>query len=373
LILVLLVVSALSNIGLPTESSSIETLSQLDKARAAEAVHLRSEMGDRIWPEWDEAEIPLILHNEAYAFLIGFPGDPPAGWMKVPANQQEGGEWQLIPNDTFRGEGYYRQPLVENQANPENFTVKLGEHWAATLFTKEYAEISFYEGFQEELPGLLRKIFPYRLFWKLAFGSSETYIQGLAHESFHAFQGSVAPTRLSSAEKIAYLENDYPWEDQELQDAWKDELDFLYQAVTAESDEQAFELAGKFLEKREDRRQLETISLKEIDYERNREWLEGLAKYSELALGLAAFNTETYQPIPELESDPDFNSYQNQDRYLNQQLAEVKRQANQRGETRFYYSGMAQAFLLDRLSPDWKDQIWEEGVWLEDLLKIAVY
>jgi hypothetical protein len=39
---------------------------------------------------------------------------------------------------------------------------------------------------------------------------------------------------------------------------------------------------------------------------------------------------------------------------------------------RFYYSGMAQAVLLDRLMPDWKVRAWSEGVWLEDLLAEAV-
>jgi len=42
------------------------------------------------------------------------------------------------------------------------------------------------------------------------------------------------------------------------------------------------------------------------------------------------------------------------------------------GDGRFYYSGMAQAVLLDRLMPGWKDQALEDGVFLEDLLEAAV-
>jgi hypothetical protein len=37
-----------------------------------------------------------------------------------------------------------------------------------------------------------------------------------------------------------------------------------------------------------------------------------------------------------------------------------------------YYTGMAQALLLDRLSPGWKDRAFEQGVWVEDLLRQAV-
>jgi hypothetical protein len=372
LILVLLVVSALSNIGLPTESSSIETLSQLDKARAAEAVHLRSELGDRIWPEWESEQIPVILHNEEFAFLLGFPGEPPSGWVKVPSEQQQGGDWQVVPADTFQGEVYYRQSLVDRETTPENFTVRVGEEWVATFFTLEYAEIDFYQGFQEELPNILQPIFPYRLFWKLLMGSTETYLGGMAHESFHAYQGLRAPQRLAAAEDVASREDDYPWEDPGLKEAWSTELDLLNQAVSAENDHDALKFTREFLQQRQDRRQLDFITQQDIDFERNREWLEGLAKYTELELGLTASSTPGYQPVKGMAEDPGFKFYQRQERYFEQQIAEVKRRDNQSGESRFYYTGMAQAFLLDRFSPGWKSDIWQDGIWLEDLLEKAV-
>ena len=50
----------------------------------------------------------------------------------------------------------------------------------------------------------------------------------------------------------------------------------------------------------------------------------------------------------------------------------MRRQAGQEGENRFYLTGMAQATLLDRLLPVWKEQALAEGVFLEDLLKQAV-
>jgi hypothetical protein len=50
----------------------------------------------------------------------------------------------------------------------------------------------------------------------------------------------------------------------------------------------------------------------------------------------------------------------------------MKRQAALEGDVRFYYTGMAQAVLLDRLMPDWKAHILTETVALEDLLREAV-
>jgi hypothetical protein len=46
--------------------------------------------------------------------------------------------------------------------------------------------------------------------------------------------------------------------------------------------------------------------------------------------------------------------------------------ADDGADGRFYYSGMAQAMLLDHLMPDWKNQVLNEGVFLEDLLETAV-
>ncbi len=53
------------------------------------------------------------------------------------------------------------------------------------------------------------------------------------------------------------------------------------------------------------------------------------------------------------------------------QLEEVSRLDNKSFESRFYYSGFAQAVLLDRISPDWKKQLWQEDANLEDFLKQA--
>ena len=44
--------SALSNSILPAHSQETGTLSALDKARLAEALHLRNKLGDDLWPGW---------------------------------------------------------------------------------------------------------------------------------------------------------------------------------------------------------------------------------------------------------------------------------------------------------------------------------
>jgi hypothetical protein len=50
----------------------------------------------------------------------------------------------------------------------------------------------------------------------------------------------------------------------------------------------------------------------------------------------------------------------------------MARMAGDEGDGRFYYSGMAQAYLLDRLSPGWKKTALDAGAHLDDLLAAAL-
>ncbi len=372
LLVLLIAVTAVRNRNLPTHSSVVERLSDLEKARLEELFHLRATLGDEIWPGWGAAEIPVIVYNEAYAFLVGYPDEaPPAGWVKVPYEEHRGGPWEIVPEDTFQGQPYYRQPLTSPDKTPENFTVLVGDHWVATMQTKEYAAVAFYNGFREDLPGFLRPIFPYQLMWGLLIDSTETYVGGLAHEAFHAYQGLQARSRLYAAERIMTFEGRYPWENDALEQRWQEELSLLHQAVEASSDIEARDLAEQFLAQRAARRR-EGLTPQGADFERQREWLEGMAKYVELSIGLEATRTPSYAPVAALEDDPAFKTYTTRERYWSRQVGEIQRMQNRSGDVRFYYSGMAQAVLLDRLMPGWKARVWDEDVWLEDLFAEAV-
>jgi len=359
-------ISAWINRGLPTQSKVTDRLSELEKARLAEAVHLRQALGDQVWLGWGQADIPQVVYNEAYAFIVGYP-DPPSGWTMMPRHESRGGAWQIVPAEAVEGQPYYRQALSSPDLTPENFTVMVGQKWAASMQTDEYSEIAFYAGFREQLPSFVRPVFPYRLAWNLIAGKTDTTIQGLAHEAFHAYQGTLVPSRLAEAENINRLESQYPWDDAGLTSAWKSEMELLVQAVRAPTDTEARDLASRFLQARDQRR----LSLKAelADYEQQREWLEGLAKYTELELGRLAAVTPDYAPLPAILADPNFNSYQDRARFMSEQLGEAQVTQGRNGETRLYYSGLAQAMLLDRLLPGWKEKAFEPDVTIETLLR----
>jgi hypothetical protein len=79
----------------------------------------------------------------------------------------------------------------------------------------------------------------------------------------------------------------------------------------------------------------------------------------------------SYQPQPGLKNDPDFHGYGAFQSKMDSALASPRAMVMQR-DTRFYSAGMMEAFLLDDLMPGWKEYIFQDGVYLEDLLRQAV-
>lgn len=370
--LILAAVSAVVNRNLPAESSTLESLSPLEKARITELFHLQDQVGDSAWPGWGSADIPLIVYNEQYAFLIGY-RNPPAGWTKVGGQEVLGGPWELVSEESLNGEAYYRQRLPADGTTPQAFTVQVGDRWVASMPTKEWTEISLRNQFREDLPAILTPIFPYALVSDLFLRGSDGYISLVAHESFHAFQGMESVERLSASERdVSRATSEYPWEDPALQAAWQRELDMLAEALRAESEAEVIALAQQFLTARQERRDAANLEPLLVEYEMQREWLEGLARYLELEVWRQADLSETYEPAPAIVDDPDFAGYETFDNRWEQEIDQIGRMADDEGDGRFYYSGMALAVMLDRLMPDWKSEILAGEIFLEDLLSEAV-
>lgn len=126
-----------------------------------------------------------------------------------------------------------------------------------------------------------------------------------------------------------------------------------------------------FLAQRRQRRTNLALSADLIAYEQQGEWLEGLAKYVELAILRQAAGTEEYNPLPVMNADPDFHDYSTVERHWSQEIAQIRRMANDEGDGRFYYSDMAQAILRDQFLPGRKERIVNEEVQLEELLAEA--
>jgi hypothetical protein len=370
LICVILVLSAASNFFFPSRSNPVDRLNDMGKARISEAFHLRQTFGNSLWPGWSNAPIPIVVYNEANAFLIGLE-DPDPGWRTVPRNVTLGGPWVPVPGDAIDGRHYYWQPLIDEHKSPQAFTVRIGEYWTASMTTKEWMPISLGNSIRDRAPAIIRALVPYRVMARAFLGlgmNTDGYVCALEHEGFHAYQGIVCADRLASAEMILFSYGPkYPWTDPGFNEAWKAELNALADALAAAQDNRMVEYANKFVGLRRARRNSFHLDATLVNLERLREWEEGLAKYTELAIWKSAASDAAYRPVKTLGSDPDFKGYKSFGNKWVEELMTLRRQSGG-DEVRFYYAGMAQAFLLDRLNQDWRKRILKSDVFLEDLL-----
>lgn len=349
-LLLLGLVGYLINLSQPAETDLAGRLSTLDKIRLAETIHLRETLGEQVWPGWGEMDIPLLIWHTKDNFLFGIE-DPPK-------------DWELVSKDQFQAEPYYHNPIIK----PENFIIRIGDQWAASMATKGRTDLFLQEMFQDVIPDFIEPIIPLRL---LAM-NSEIQSSGVLHETFHVFQARQAPDKFAAAD-ASFKEMGPYWKvDERMHEAWQAEMDLLIEGVKAESPQAACELARKFLVKRENRRDDYDLSPNLISFEKNAEWLEGLAKYIELAIWETASQTPGYQPISEMSADPDFKFYQTFTKRWEQELNQAGRQASIPGDVRFYYSGMLQARLLDTCLPDWQSKVMADQIYLDDLLQEIV-
>lgn len=339
--------SALSNRSLPTGPTQLDHLTEADEARIAEAFHLKQALGDQVWPGWGDAGIPVIIYNSEFAFLYGY--------------QQQPEGWELLEGEELGGQPVYRQPRGNHQA----FTEQLVDGtWAGSMSTKWEVDTFMMSQFREMVPAPINEVIPYRMFIL----PSEQYMAGILHETFHAFQATIARSRFDDAE-LAYSDANRYWAaDESMRDAWADEINLLIEAMEAKTGGEAMELARQFLQQRAERRAGAGLDSALIDFERRYEWLEGLAKTVEMGIWQTASQTPDYEPLLEIKADPDFQGYRTFSQRWTSEMITMRNAARDASNVRFYYTGMAQARLLDRLLPGWKERVMQEGIWLEDLL-----
>ena len=347
--LLLSVISVISNRNLPGEDHA-DQLSELDKARLSESLQLKSAFGDRVWEGWGDSDIPVIIWNESYEFLFNYKEEPPS-------------DWSIMTNDDLNGKPYFKREADD----PQNFAVRVNDTWTASMATKEATDLFLINTYRGILPSPFKQVFPYRLLLQ----PSETQIGALLHETFHVFQYQTAPKRMDVAESIHRLGNQYEAASDSFTTKWRNESALLADALEAETREEKISLVDQFLSMRDSRRKDHHLSDEMIDFERWLEWEEGTAKYMEVAILKEAHETPDYKPAAGMENDTDFKQYQAFSQRWSQEMIQLRYQTTS-GESQFYMTGMAQAFLLDSLLPDWKEQYWHENVFLEDLLRLAL-
>lgn len=136
----------------------------------------------------------------------------------------------------------------------------------------------------------------------------------------------------------------------------------LVNALQATDQQGTRDAVARFLKLRQTRRANQDQKI--AAYEQTTEWIEGLARYTEIALMLRANqaapdNTITYPTAAEIWQP-----------FLDQLMNPAASPDGFRG--RYYLLGAGQAFPLDRLLPDWKTQVLNEKQSLEAVLEQAL-
>jgi hypothetical protein len=347
LILALTAAWALVNTPPPAEPVEGDHLTERDRRIVRESQRLRAAAGEAVWPGFGTTPLALQLYNDRFGFAIG--AGAPAGWVEVEANRID-------------GEAYYRTAKAERQA----FAVRIGDRWAGSLTVKEVMDAQLPRLLHEKI-GPFARLIPYRLF----IPSTDQYIALLLHEQFHAFEAEANPRRFARANAAYRTATDYPWEADGYRDAWREELRLLVSAIDAGDRASRADIMRRFLGKRAERRQRFLRDTALVEFERELEWLEGLAKYAELRSWQLG-GQPAYTPLKEIQGDPQFHAYERYASQWQQERMSLRFSGNLRGDVPFYLSGALQAMVLDALDASWKDGFLGEDGPLEARLDRAM-
>ena len=312
------------------EGEDLTVLSTEDKTQLKKALRLKKLFGSSIWPGFSEAEIPLILYNERYAFLIGHPAPSPP--------------WAAIDSDSFQGNLYYSRNVAESQA----FAVPVEDLWAGSLDTIGHMNRSMKKQIQEKIPP--EKLTPAML--KMMEITPAYHIVALLHEAFHAFQATQELDRFMQAQRMYAFEKLYPFEDEAFKSAWNEEGSALFSAIREKDEAVRLKSIAKFLKIRLKRRSAASLSENLIAFERRLEWLEGVAKYVEMQFAEKGSSlkgeaiSKDYRIVwNRLQADFSFR---------------IRKLGNQNSDLRFYLSGAAQAMILDKYRQAGSKTSWDK-------------
>jgi hypothetical protein len=298
-------------------------LSRGDKLGLTELFRLKKEWGDRVWPGFAGADIPLILFNDSHDFLVGAASPAPP--------------WETVEKDNFEGKSIYRRA---HDKDLQAFAVPYGRHWAGSMATIEFMN---------------RGQSPIKI-------SPDFWVVLALHEMFHAFQANLASKRFKGALAVYAFDDRYTYKDKEFAASWNAEGAALFEAIMAPDDTAARRSTLEFLRIRQERRRQAGLTADLLAFERELEWLEGLAKFAEIFFYESAA-AASGREASLLRFQPRLIIFQMDFLRLKRSLGQ------QAGDLRFYLSGMAQARLLDRLKQGWMKGVPLTDCFLEDLLQ----
>lgn len=329
---------------------------KIDPRLVAEAAEVWGVIAGRtnpIWPGWDASDTPILFYLPGEQdVLINHP-HPPAGFVPYEGPVHfPGGHIAVRDGPTIiDGDGQNTSRDIEGVRS-------LVVADALSNLRQRISGLASVQGLS---------------FAQLATDPYEQ-LGFVVHEAFHVFQDRMAPAKGSNEMLLLH----YPVLSVENNVGFAQEGAALAAALRSESEREFHAAVIRWLAVRQHRRA--ALAPDAIAYEDGAEFKEGLAKYVEYRL-LDAL--EHRQPGAEMWWVQGFHGYRDPAARRAALIATMLE--HMRGEKavnndpfgtaplrmRLYYSGMAIAAVLDRLTPNWKVRILQPAVSLTDLVAEA--
>jgi hypothetical protein len=287
-----------------------QTLPQPDAVRVTEFYRLAAAVQDQVWPHWSEAPAPLLLVTEKSEFLTHHP-TPPKDFTKV-SDDFYARPRQFPPSlqATFPAFG---PPSVIVIGQPQN-TGRTSTRWLITVMHEHFHQLQ---------------------------NSQSGYYQG------------VEDLGLSRGDNTGMWMLNYPFPYDKVAPQFAQLRDLLLNTLS-QSDPQKFTNAAAAYSKARERFFLQ-LSPDDHKYLAFQIWQEGVARYSEVKAAEAAAR---YQPSDEYVALPDYESFASYAAHARSDTLDELRKIDMSTKKRevIYPWGAAEGFLLDRLSPEWREK-----------------
>lgn len=327
-----------------------------------EARNITNTLGNELFPGYDFTKIPSLFYRpKVQELLINYP-HMPKGFLLYKG-------FNPLPNETV----YARNDSTVFNADDQNTSIKI--EGISVLVVADY-----FSGMRNKFRDITNNrdkdfISGWLDNWNFI-PSPYDEIRIMLHEGFHVYQDQKAPNKFADESMVA----DYPLLDPLNNALWTLEGNILRDAVFAESPVVKREKINEFTAIRTYRQSM--LKKEMVEYENLNEYAEGLAKYVEYKFLLAG---EKVQPVKEMYYENGFNGYKGVlsamfKREIEDMVKIVSVSDNRFGNKygtgpmrfRLYYSGACLALLLDYMMPEWKNKIFNDRVYLCDLLQNSV-
>lgn len=327
-----------------------------------ECRNITKSLGNELYPHWDFQKTPVLFYRpNVQELLINYPHKP-NGFSEYTG-------FNLLGNETI----YFRNDTTIFTIDDQNTSREI-EGIPVLIVADQFSRM------RNQLQNVLTertKEFATNWLKDWNFIPSPYDEMGIIlHEAFHVYQDKMAPEK-SANEMVV---SQYPILDPVNNALYALEGSILKDALLSPDTQARTEKIKEFVAVRSFRQS--RLDSNWVEYENLNEYSEGTAKYVEykfLKVG------ETIEPIREMYYHNGFNGYrgilaqQFQDKMNN--MVNIVAVNDDRfgnkfgsGPLRFklYELGACQALLLDEVMPAWKDKIFDDGVYLCDMLKQSV-